>query len=167
MKRASVIGILLLSFFGLVDSMYITQHEVNGTPLLCSNIQNLNGCNVVATSPYSHFLGIPLSEFGVLFYSIIFVLAALEIVIFDKLLRRILQVMSFIGVFASLYFTLIQIFLIRAFCIYCLASAFITILILILASLIEPFKKQRDLASPTIGTPSQQSPPHFSMPPTA
>lgn len=141
MKRASVVAILFLAFCGLADAMYITQHEVSNTPLLC-NIQNLNGCNIVATSAYSRFLGIPIAEFGILFYSIIFVLSALELVIFDQLLRRVLQITSFIGVLASLYFTFAQVFFIHAFCSYCLASAFITILILVLASLIEPFKRR-------------------------
>lgn len=137
MKRFGVICILVLAFFGLADSAYLAQHEASGTPLLC-NIQNFSGCNVVAASQYSHIFGIPLAEFGVLFYSIVFVLAALELVIFDRLLRRVLQVAALIGVAASLYFTLVQIFFIGAFCIYCLASALITVFILILASLIEP-----------------------------
>jgi len=137
MKRLGVVGILVLAFLGLADSAYLAEHEASGTPLLC-NIQNFSGCNVVATSQYSHIFGIPLAEFGVLFYSIVFVLAALELVIFDRLLRRVLQMAALIGVAASLYFTLVQIFFIGAFCIYCLASALITVFILILASLIEP-----------------------------
>ncbi len=158
MKRLGVVGILILAFFGLADSVYLAQHEAGGTPLLC-NIQNFSGCNIVAASPYSHIFGIPLAEFGVLFYGIVFVLAALEIVIFDRLLRRVLQATSLIGVIASLYFTLVQVFLIGAFCIYCLASALITLLILILASLIEPIGKQVRPMPPA-------STPHFSMPPT-
>ncbi len=164
MKRASVIGILILSFCGLVDSIYITQHEVSGTPLLC-NIQNFNGCNIVAASPYAHLFGIPIAEFGVLFYSIIFVLAALEIVIFDQLLRRVLQIASLVGVLASFYFIFVQVFLIRALCTYCLASAFITILILFLASLIEPIKKRTHPSSTAV--PLSSSPPsRFPMSPT-
>ena len=148
MKRLGVVGILILAFFGLADSAYLAQHEASGTPLLC-NIQNPSGCNVVAASQYSHIFGIPLAEFGILFYGILFVLAALEIVIFDRLLRRVLQAVSLIGVAASLYFTLIQAFVIRAFCIYCLVSALITLLIFILASLIEPIGRRADYAPST------------------
>src|SRR3989338_7927514 len=137
MKRAGVAVILVLAFFGLADSAYITQHEVSGTPLVC-NIQNLSGCNVVVASPYAYLFGIPLAEYGVLFYSILFVIAALELVIFDRLLRRVLQGISLVGVIASLYFILIQAFVIQAFCIYCLVSALITLFIFILAGLIEP-----------------------------
>lgn len=162
MKRLSVVCILVLAFCGLADSAYLAEHEASGTPLLCT-IQNLSGCNVVAASQYSRFFGIPLAEFGVLFYSIIFVLAALELVIFDRLLRRILQIASLVGVVASLYFTLVQIFLIGAFCVYCLASTLIALLILILASLIEPIKRRPRSVPP----PSPSAPPRFSMPPAA
>ena len=162
MKRMVVALILVLAFFGLADSVYLTQHKLSGTPLLC-NIQNLSGCNVVASSQYSQVFGIPLSEFGILFYSVLFVLAALEIVIFDRLLRRALQVISLVGVISSVYFTLIQVFIIDAFCIYCIASAVITLFIFILASLIEPLKKR---ASHTHYASPPSPPPHLTMPPT-
>lgn len=159
MKRVGVILILVLSFFGLADSVYLSQHALNGIPLLC-DIQNLSGCNIVAMSQYSHMFGIPLAEFGVLFYAIIFVLAALEIVIFDQLLRRVLQVVSFVGAIFSLYFMSVQLFVIQAFCVYCLVSALIAFLIFILASFIEPMRLTPPLASP----PPKEG---LSMPPAA
>lgn len=159
MKRLGVVGILVLAFCGLADSVYLTQHELNGTPLIC-NIQNLNGCNTVANSPYAHIFGVPIAEYGVAFYGILFILAALELVIFDRLLRRVLQMAALAGAVASLYFSFVQIFFIGAFCIYCFASAFIAFLALILASLIEPLRHRARPAPP--GGPS-----HLSMPPTA
>ncbi|MFI5260719.1 MAG: vitamin K epoxide reductase family protein [Candidatus Paceibacteria bacterium] len=161
MKRIGVILILVLAFAGLSDSAYLTQHEISGTPLLC-NIQNLSGCNVVAASPFSHLFGIPLAEFGLLFYGILFVLAALELVFFDQLLRRIMQTVSALGLLASIYFTSEQIFFIGAFCIYCLASALITLLVFVLASFIEPIRMRR-----TKMTDVQPAPPFLSMPPAA
>lgn len=137
MKRAGVAAILVLAFFGLADSVYLAQHEATGTPLLCT-IENLSGCNIVAQSPYSDFMGIPLSEYGVLFYTIVFILAALELVIFDQLLRRVLQGLSLIGIVASVIFTMIQVFVIQALCVYCILSALITLLIFSIASFLEP-----------------------------
>lgn len=156
MKRAGVVLILLLAFFGLADSIYLTQNDLNGTPLLCT-VQNLSDCNTVATSQYSRLFGVPIAELGVLFYSIVFVLAALEIVIFDQLLRRVLQALSLIGILFSLYFTFIQKFIIGAFCIYCFASTLIALLIFILASFIEPIRRR--------AVPPPPSQPHLPMPP--
>lgn len=165
MKRIWVVGILVLSFFGLADSLYLAQHEISGTPLLC-NIQNLTGCNIVATSPYSTLFGIPLAEYGVLFYVLLFVLAALELVLFDRLLRRVLQGVSMVCLLASLYFLMVQIFFIGAFCIYCTASAIITLLIFISATRIEPLRITREAS----GQDSPSSEPErgtLTMPPTA
>ena len=157
MKRAGVVLILLLAFGGIADAAYLAQHEASGEPLLC-NIEYLSGCNTVAQSPYSHLFGIPLAEYGILFYGVIFVLAALELVVFDRLLRRLLQGAALLGVLASLVFTLIQIFLIGALCVYCLASALITLLIFTFASMLEPLRPRRTHA---------QSRAPLSMPPVA
>jgi uncharacterized membrane protein len=141
MKRLGVVVILVLAFCGLADSVYLAQHEISGTPLIC-NIENLDGCNIVTNSPYSYLFGVPLAEYGVLFYAILFVLAALELVLFDRLLRRVLQGVAIFCVLASLYFVSIQVFFIGALCIYCVASAVITFLIFICATLIEPLRKR-------------------------
>lgn len=146
MKRVGVVSILFLAFLGVANSAYLAQQEANGEPLIC-NIQNFSGCNIVAASEYSKLFGIPLAQYGILFFSILFVLAALELVIFDQLLRRVLQGISFVGVIASLYFTFIQAFVIQAFCIYCLASALVTLFIFILAGLIEPPRSRAPLSA--------------------
>lgn len=159
-----VVLILILAFAGIADSAYLAEHQANGTPLIC-NIQNLSGCNVVAASQYSYIFGIPIAEFGVLFYSILFVLAALELVIFDRLLRRVLQVLALIGLATSLYSTFVQMFFIKQYCIYCLASALITCLVFILASFIEPIKRIEKQTSPI--QPPVPPAPHLTMPPAS
>ena len=149
MKRAGVVLILILAFCGIADSAYVAEHEASGTPLIC-DIQNLSGCNIVAQSPYSQFLGIPLAEYGILFYGILFALAALELVVFDQLLRRVLQLLALGGLLASAYFTVIQVFVIEALCIYCLASAAIALLIFVFATLIEPLRKEPARQAPLL-----------------
>lgn len=164
MKRIGVVLILIFAFFGIADSAYLAEHEANGTPLIC-NIQSLSGCNVVAESEYSRLFGIPLAEYGVVFYSIIFIIAAIELIAFNRLLRRVLQGMSLIGVLASLYFTFIQTFVIEAFCIYCLASAITALLIFICASFIEPIRNGVQKNPPADPIPPPMPPPYLRMPP--
>lgn len=160
MKRIGVVLILALAFCGLADSFYLSQHEINGTPLLCTT-QNLSGCNTVANSPYAHLFGVPLAEYGVFFYGILFMLAALELVLFDQFLRRVLQGVALVGVLASIYFTTIQIYFIGAFCTYCAVSTGIVFVILIVASFIEPLRKNGQLQSQASILPQ----PHLPMPP--
>jgi uncharacterized membrane protein len=165
MKRIGVVIILALAFFGLADSSYLASHAASGSPLIC-NIDNLSGCNIVAQSPYAHFLGVPLADFGLLFYGMVFVLAALELALFDRLLRRVLQGAAVVGFISSVYFVLVEVFLIKALCIYCLVSAAISVLILAFATLIEPVRGSRLPRSSDHPEPNPVPPP-FSMPPSA
>jgi uncharacterized membrane protein len=166
MKRFSIVFILVLAFCGLANSAYLMQHEASGTPLLCS-IQNLSGCNIVAASQYSRVLGVPVAEYGVIFYGIIFILAALELAIFQRLVRRILQAASLIGAIVSLCLTLVQVFLIGAFCIYCLASTIIALLICISAIFIEPMRDRTGHNSFSQHSAPELPKEDFRMPPTA
>lgn len=156
MKRFWVIFILVLAFVGLADSAYLAEHESSGVPLIC-NVNGLSDCNVVAASPYSRLFGIPLAEYGVLFYSIMFVLAALELLVYDRFLRRVLQIWSLLGLLASIWFTFNQVFFIGAFCIYCLVSASISLLIFIFATRIEPLRDRR-LLPVVLPSPSSPAP---------
>lgn len=140
MKRTIVFVILVLAFCGLADSMYLAQHEASGTPLIC-NAQGLSECNTVVSSQYSRVFGIPLAEYGVFFYAVLFVIVAVELVFVNTFLRRVIQGLALVALATSLYSTFTQVFLIEALCIYCLASAIISTLIFILATRIEPLKR--------------------------
>ncbi len=96
-------------------------------------------------------LGVDLDE------HIAFVLAALELVLYDKLLRRVLQALAALGILASLYFTFLQVFIIGALCVYCLGSALTTTLIFIFACFIEPVPRLKKAPPPR--------PPALTMPP--
>jgi len=162
MKRISIVFILVLAFCGLSDSIYLAQNEISDTPLVC-NIEEISGCNIVATSQYANFLGIPIAEYGVIFYAFIFIIAAIEIMIFDQFLRRTLQILSFVGLLTSLYLTFVEIFVIHALCIYCLASAVIALLIFIVAYFIEPIRKNKRSDTSPVET---RPPTHLQMPPS-
>jgi len=140
MKRFLAVSILLLSFCGIALTSYLSQSEGNGAPLIC-NVESLSDCNEVVLSPYSRIFGISLSDFGFLFYVILFVIAAFELVLYDAILRRALQIFSLFGIAVSVYSVYLQTLVIQRLCIYCLASAFITLAVLILASMIEPLRK--------------------------
>jgi uncharacterized membrane protein len=136
----------VLSLLGLADSLYLAKHKADGTPLLC-NIENLSGCNVVANSPYSDVFGIPLADLGVLFYIAMLVLVCFEYLFSHIHARRALLVATAVGALLSLYFIFVQIFLIRALCIYCIGSAIIAFALLV--CMVTFFKKQESPASPS------------------
>ena len=134
-KRVVLILILALAFLGIADAWYLTQSALSDTPLICDVGGTLDGCNIVAQSPYSSINGIPLALFGVFFFSFIFVLAALALWIPRRVVSRALAILGIVGFLASIVFICIQIFLIKAVCLYCFASAAIAFLIYILTSI--------------------------------
>lgn len=126
--------LLALALLGVIDSLYLAEHAATDTALVCDLGAGLNGCNTVAQSPYSQVYGIPLAYFGVAFYGLILVIAALALVLPPR--RRLylgIFVLSIASALASLGFLGIQFFLIQAVCVYCILSALLTFLAVPLA----------------------------------
>ena len=118
--------ILILSLLGLLDALYLYISHVTGTPVVCGVS---HGCEIVAASPYSKFLGIELSLYGVVYYAGMFILSAALFSYDRRIVRLGLLVGGIVGALLSISFIYIQGALIGAFCIYCLSSAVITFLL--------------------------------------
>jgi uncharacterized membrane protein len=117
-----------LALIGLGVAGYDSIMVYAGQPLWCP--PPIDGCNVVAASPYARMLGLPVGYYGVVFYLAIFGLAVL--LAFHPLSRplRLAAVLcTTTGVLFSLYFAMLQIAFIHAFCIYCLVSGVTTLLL--------------------------------------
>lgn len=131
MNRTILIALVIaLSFLGMADSWYLYQSAMTDTALSCDLGSGLDGCNIVAQSEYSRLFGIPLALYGVGFFAFVFVLAAALTVISSRTLYLSLLATSVFGVVASAVFVFIQFALIKALCIYCIASALIAVLVL-------------------------------------
>lgn len=93
-------------------------------------------CNVVINSKYSKFLGISLEYFGMFYYALIF--SSYIILIFapnflSELFLYVL-IMFTIGAFLfSLYLLFVQAFILQQWCIWCLLSATLSIVIFIIS----------------------------------
>jgi uncharacterized membrane protein len=101
-------------------------------PLWCP--PPVDGCNVVANSPYARIFGLPIGYYGLVFYGGMLGLAVL--LAFDpwsRALRAGAVLYAAAGLAFSVYFAFLQLVYIRAFCIYCAASALTTLLLVITA----------------------------------
>jgi uncharacterized membrane protein len=123
MKRQTLISfIVALALLGLLDALYLAHTAMSGGSLAC-DVNGLDGCNTVAQSPYSYLFGLPLGVYGAVFYAIFIALALFALMRASRLLDRLLALLALVGVVASVKFLYIQLVLIQAVCIYCLASA--------------------------------------------
>jgi uncharacterized membrane protein len=128
-RQGGAILIAVLALVGLANATYIYQSDIQGAPLICDIGSLSSGCNIVATSEYAYFLGVPVALFGAFFFGIVFILAVIDIFVGDSMLRRSLRWISVVGVLVSIYLTFIQIFILQASCMYCFSSSTISLLI--------------------------------------
>jgi uncharacterized membrane protein len=127
-RQTLFLGILVLALLGLADSVYLADSALTNSSLSCG-IAGLDGCNTVAQSAYSKFLGIPLAVYGILFYVLI-----IASMFYAKSVRtmRSFQILFFfasVGALLSFYFMFLQVFVIKAICIYCAGSFLASVII--------------------------------------
>ncbi|MBI2506750.1 MAG: vitamin K epoxide reductase family protein [Candidatus Colwellbacteria bacterium] len=123
------IAFLILSLIGLIDASYLTAKHYTGTPINCSF---LNQCDKVTTSEYATAVGIPIALLGAIYYLTVFILSAIYL---DKKRERILNFtarLTTVGFLISLWLVYLQLFVIKAICIYCVISAATSTLLFVL-----------------------------------
>jgi len=121
-----------LALIGLAVAAYDSVMVYTSQPLWCP--PPIDGCNVVAASPYARMLGLPVGYYGVAFYLVVLGVALL--LAFDPLsrwLRLSAVVWTGMGVLFSLYFLVLEVAFIHAFCIYCVISGLTTVLLAVAA----------------------------------
>lgn len=121
-----------LALIGLFDASFLTFSHYAGLPIPCGPI---GGCDVVTTSEYSFFFGVPLALWGVLYYGLLLVLSLIYL---DKGKVSVIGAIAGItalGLAASLYFVYLQAMVIGAFCLWCLASAVVTTVLFITSAI--------------------------------
>ena len=130
LRRASI----LLAFLGLLDSIYLVWVKYTGAYALCGPIGN---CESVNTSQYSEIFGIPISLLGAGAYAIMIVLLLLEnrSQIWAEFSSLIVFGISLIGVLYSIYLTYIEVVVLKEICPYCVISAIILVILLLLSGI--------------------------------
>lgn len=125
------VSTIILSCIGLADALYLSDMALTGSELTCT-ITGLDGCNVVAQSAYSQFLGVPLALYGVVFYSLLLLTLGVSFYVKRSSMKHLVFLVALAGVLFSTYFMYLQFFVIKALCIYCLGSAFVAYILAIL-----------------------------------
>ncbi len=128
------LAIPFLAVIGLAVSIYLTVIEITSIPAICGPIGD---CNTVQQSPYSRVFGvIPVGVFGALGY-----LAILAAWLWGKFSSGKMAAymplaifgMGIFGALFSVYLTYLELFVINAVCIWCLTSAVIITLLMLVS----------------------------------
>jgi uncharacterized membrane protein len=126
-----LIAIVVLAAVGIFDSTYLSLEHLGGPSVACPAIVG-NDCNVVTSSEYSRVFGIPVAFAGMAYYLTLFFLGMSLFGGFAGA-KKLLVLVSGLGLLSSLWFTYLQFFVINALCFYCLISACITLFVFILS----------------------------------
>jgi uncharacterized membrane protein len=108
-----VAGALVLA--GLAVAGYLTWAHYAGADVVCVRG---GGCETVQKSSYSEIAGIPVAVFGLLFYGTMLFLLGWD----SEDARFAAAALAFLGIGFSAYLVVLQVFVIDAFCIWCLVN---------------------------------------------
>lgn len=118
----------IASFLGMLVTAYlIYQHYKPSSDSFC-NINNFISCDIVNKSIYAEIFGVPVSILGFLAYAVIFLAADF---LDKKKVLTSLTLFSGLGLTFSLYLTGIELFALRAICIFCVLQQIIILTIFI------------------------------------
>ncbi len=129
--------IIWLALIGIILSCYaITLHFAPSTSKFCTYGPSLN-CDVVNKSEWASVFGIPVAIFGFIAYLLVFI-AVLKRRTIEKMLSftsddfwTYMYILVIFMFAFQLYLTFIEAYVIHAYCIVCLGSQLITLLLAI------------------------------------
>ncbi|MEI6346295.1 MAG: vitamin K epoxide reductase family protein [bacterium] len=113
-------ALIIVAILGFLDASYLTVAHYLKAPIPCGLVQ---GCDVVTTSAYSEIAGVPVALLGALYYLTILILSIISLEKADRRLLRYTSHLTWSGLIASLYFVAIQLFVLKAICLWCMGSA--------------------------------------------
>ena len=136
---------LLVTFVGFADAAYLTAKHYLGEIPPCSII---NGCETVLTSPYATIVGnIPIALVGAVYYLTLIVGGIAYLDTKNKTVLAATAYFTTTGFLTSAILVFLQIFVIKALCLYCLASAITSTLLFVLGIIILKKIKQNSTQS--------------------
>jgi uncharacterized membrane protein len=145
-ERALRIALAVVALAGLAVAGYLTAVRAAGDDPACVIG---GGCHTVQNSEYSELAGIPVAWLGLVAYATLLVAAILP----GPLGRTLGLFTALVGVGFSAYLTYLELFVIDAVCAWCVSSAVLIVIALVVAVL-----RARAGTSPDVeGPPSKPS----------
>jgi uncharacterized membrane protein len=138
MKKGKLAGGLLavFAFLGMLDSAFVGIKSLSQAILPCTITR---GCEEVLNSPYARFAGFSIAWLGLAYYALIGIAGVFTFSGYSRILRLSLvpAILAFLFTLELIY---LQAFVIHAFCDYCLLSASMSALILMVHLICRPWK---------------------------
>ncbi len=126
---------LVLALGGLINSSYLFWNHHKKKPLVCPLDHD---CSVVTESRWSHLFGVRNELLGIIFFvgMLTLGLISLTTVLPSSTILLFILIGSSLGILFSLFLVLLQTFVIKNYCFYCLISAVISTLLFVMSILL-------------------------------
>lgn len=124
------IQLSLLAAAGLAIGIYLSYVTLSQHAIMCGPVGD---CMRVQNSEHAKLFGIPMAVWGLIYYAMLLVIWGVRkqaSTIWAGRMSLLLLLISAFGVVFSIYLTSLELFVIHAVCLWCLASAVLTALIL-------------------------------------
>lgn len=134
MTAVTRMGIAALALIGAFIATYMLLYKLGVLGVVVCGVSG--GCEIVQASHYAYFIGVPVAAWGLLGYLAILGVALLGIqpaFIESRRVSLLLLVLTGTAFAFSVYLSILEEFVIGAWCRWCIASAIISTLLLGLA----------------------------------
>ncbi|MGQ0713870.1 MAG: vitamin K epoxide reductase family protein [Gemmatimonadaceae bacterium] len=124
-------AIAMLSLVGILIALYLTLYKLG---VIGSLTCTIGSCETVNTSRWSTFVGLPVAAWGLAAYVSLFALSLAgthERYVASREISWLLVAISGWGVLFSGWLTYLELFVIHAICIWCVASAVVIVAIFV------------------------------------
>lgn len=128
-RQALTLLLALVAFIGFLEATYLSVQHYRGVVPPCTIVI---GCDLVTTSSYALLFNIPVALLGALYYLAVLLLAVGYLESGNDTLLFLAVALTPIGFLASAYFMYLQLYIIKATCIYCVGSALSSTILFIL-----------------------------------
>jgi uncharacterized membrane protein len=126
---------LILIFVGIGVAAYLSFVETSGTAAVCGPVGD---CNTVQQSEYATLFGlIPIGTLGLLGYAMLLIawfVSGMQNPQYANMAKILFFLLALAGTMFSIYLTFLEPFVIGATCMWCLSSAVIMTILLILST---------------------------------
>lgn len=135
-QKYAIYIILFLGILGFVDAGYLTyEHYASASNEVVCYFGMFSDCGRVLKSKYSEIYGVPLAVLGLIQYSTIILASFFTLISKRRIGKYFLLLLTLVGVVASTYFVYLQLLVIGSLCLYCMASALISVTLFLVAYL--------------------------------
>jgi uncharacterized membrane protein len=126
-SKAALTLLFIIAALGFADATYLTvQHYANKIPP-CA----IGSCETVLSSVYASVAGLPISLFGAIFFLAILILLKVYLDTKSAFAINIAATLSMLGALVAVVLIIIMATVLHAYCVYCLISDALTILLCI------------------------------------